>query len=59
MDGFCSPAGRHPVFCSFTAQPALVSHLSPAPSAWEQLDGTEFSLAFEGPAGPVASKNIY
>lgn len=59
MDGFYSPLCHCLVSCSVAAWPALLSHLGPAPSAWEQLDGTKFSLAFEEPVGPVASKNIY
>lgn len=58
-DGFCSPACHCLVVCSIAAWPALDSRLSPTTSAWEQLDGTKFSLASEEPAGPIASKNIY
>lgn len=56
---FGSWACRRLASCFITAWWSLVSNLSPAPNACKQLDGTKFSLAFEKPVGPVASKNIY
>lgn len=38
------------------ASPAFPPH--PAPSTWEQLDGTKFSLAFEEPAKTFTEKIV-